>query len=140
MKSGTHLRTWAGLLLALLAIAAPSAWGQSFTTFDPPGSQFISPVSINPAGQITGYYFDANFAQRGFLRDADGTITTFDAPNAFFGTSPNFITPQGLIVGTYVDANFNAQPFLRAKDGTFTTFEIPSSGAALASGLVANSA
>src|SRR5262245_60680240 len=117
MKSGTHLRTAVLLLFALLAISVqPSARGQSFTTFDPPGSQFASPVSINPAGQITGNYFDANFAQRGFLRDADGTITTFDAPNAFFGTSPNFITPQGLIVGTYVDANFNAQPFLRAKD------------------------
>jgi len=140
MKSGTHLRTAVLLLFALLAISVqPSARGQSFTTFDPPGSQFASPVSINPAGQITGNYFDANFAQRGFLRDADGTITTFDAPNAFFGTSPNFITPQGLIVGTYVDANFNAHPFLRTKDGTITTFEIPSPGAALASGLVANS-
>jgi hypothetical protein len=141
MKSGTHLRTGAMVLLALLAIAAqPSAWGQTFTTFDPPGSQGTSPVSINPAGQITGNYFDANFATHGFLRAADGTITTFDAPGASDGTFPVAITPQGLIVGTYFDGNFAMQIFLRAKDGTFTTLEIPSPGATFVGELVANSA
>jgi len=140
MKSGTHLRTGAVVLFALLAIAAqPSAWGQTFTTFDPPGSQGTSPVSINPAGQITGNYFDANFITHGFLRAADATITSFDAPGASFGTNPAFITPQGSIVGTYVDSNFATHIFQRAKDGTFTTPEIPSPGASVYA-LVANSA
>src|SRR5713101_4434471 len=140
MKSRTMLRAGAMVLLALLAIAAqPSAWGQTFTTFDPPGSQGTSPVSINPAGQITGNYFDANFTTHGFLRASDGTFTSFDAPGASHGTFPAFITPQGLIVGTYFDATFITQPFLRATDGTFTTFQIPSPGASIYA-LVANSA
>ncbi len=129
MKSRTMLRTGAGVLFALLAIAAqPSAWGQTFTTFDPPGSQGTSPVSINPAGQITGNYFDANFTTHGFLRASDGTLTSFDAPAASHGTFPAFITPQGLIVGTYFDANFITQPFLRTKDGTFSSFATPQLG------------
>ena len=145
MKSSTMLLAAARVCVAALAIAVPSAWGQTFTTFDPPGSQFTSPGSINPAGQIVGSYFDANFVSHCFLRDTDGTITSIDAPGAINGTcpafiAPPFITPQGSIVGIYFDANFNLQPFLRAKDGTFPTFEMPSPGAVLSSGLVANSA
>ncbi len=138
MKSGTHLRTVAGMLLALLAIAAqPSAWGQTFTTFDPAGSQGTTSTSINPAGQIAGNYFDANFATHGFVRAADGAITSFDAP-ASIATFPVAITPQGSIVGGYLDANFSTHIFVRAKDGTFTTVEIPSPGA-FPYGFVANS-
>jgi len=43
----------------------------TFTTFDPPGgAPFTVPVSINPAGAITGYYSDPNaaFVNHGFLR------------------------------------------------------------------------
>src|SRR5258708_4782355 len=131
MKSGTHLRTGAMVLLALLATAAqPSAWGQTFTTFDPLGSQGTSTVSINPPGQIVGSYFDSNFVTHGFVRATGGTMTSFDAPGASFpGTFPAFITPQGLIGGTYFDANFGNHIFLRATDGTITTLELPSPGA-----------
>src|SRR5262249_17224525 len=131
MKSGTHLRTRALVLFALLATAVqPSAWGQTFTTFDPPGSLGTSPTSINPAGQITGNYPDPNSWSHAFLRDTDGTLTSFDAPGASFpGTFPAFITPQGSIVGTYFDANFGTHVFQRAKDGTITTLEDPSPGA-----------
>ncbi len=81
MKSRTMLRTGAMVLLALLAIAAqPSAWGQTFTSFDPSGSQLTAPGSINAAGQITGSYFDSTFAQHGFVRGNDGTISSFDVP------------------------------------------------------------
>jgi hypothetical protein len=136
MKSRTLLT---GVLFAVLAIAVPSAWGQTFTTFDPPGSQGTSPDSINPAGQIVGTYFDSNFVTHGFLHDTDGTITTFDAPSGTHLLPPLLITPQGLIVGTY-SANFSTQIFLRAKDGTITTLEIPSPGAVFGGEVVANSA
>jgi hypothetical protein len=117
------------VLFAALAIAAPAARSQTFTTFDPPGSQGTSPVSINPAGQIVGNYFDASFVTHGFLRAKDGNFTSFDAPGAGVATFPAVITPQGLIVGTYLDANFASHIFLRAKDGNFTLLEIPSPGA-----------
>jgi hypothetical protein len=126
MKPGIMLRTRAGMLFALLAIAAqPSAWGQTFTTFDPPGSQGTSPVNINPAGQITGSYFDANFATHGFVRATDGTITSFDAPGAAFGTFPSVITPLGLIVGTYFDGNFGQHIFLRTASGAMSNLDVP---------------
>jgi hypothetical protein len=40
----------------------------TFTTFDPKGSTDTEPRAINPAGEIAGYYTDANFIQHGFLR------------------------------------------------------------------------
>src|SRR5215471_18340548 len=129
MKSGTHLRTGAGVLFALLLAIAiqPSAWGQSFTTFDPPGSQLTAPGSINAAGQIAGTYFDSTFASHGFVRDPDGTITSFDVPG-FLATV--LITQQGLVVGMYFDAN-GSHIFERATDGKIATLEIPSSGASV---------
>ena len=39
----------------------------TFTTFDPPGSVSTIPMGINPAGEITGYYGDANSVTHGFL-------------------------------------------------------------------------
>src|SRR5215475_228235 len=126
MKSGTHLRTGVVVLFVLLAIAVqPSAWGQTFTTFDPPGSQITAPGNINPAGQIVGSYFDSTFAMHGFLRDNDGTITSFDVPG-FLATV--LITPQGVVVGLYFDAT-GSHIFERAKNGTITTLEFPSPGA-----------
>jgi hypothetical protein len=64
----------------------------TFTTFDPAGSADTFPNSINPAGAITGRYFDANFVAHGFVRAPDGTITTFDAPDDVNGTFANSIT------------------------------------------------
>jgi len=81
------------VLFALLAIAGqPCAWGQSFTTFDPPGSQGTTPTGINPAGQIVGTYFDSTFATHGFVRGSDGTITSFDVPGFLVNSNPPLIT------------------------------------------------
>ena len=55
------------------------------TTFDALGAgtgpyQGTLPFAINPVGTIAGYYFDPNPVTHGFVRHADGTFTTFDAP------------------------------------------------------------
>src|SRR5215469_6029952 len=53
----------------------------TFITFDVPGAaQGTFPNAINPAGAITGYYLDASSLNHSFLRDTDGTFTTFDPP------------------------------------------------------------
>jgi hypothetical protein len=132
----------ARVCVAALAIAVPSAWGQTFTTFDPPGSLGTAPSSINPAGEIVGSYHDTT-TYHGFLRATDGTITILDAPEAApgpaypNGTNASLITPHGLIVGTYFDANFTSHVFLRAKDGTYTTLVVPGA-AGFTGGLVCN--
>ena len=77
----------------------------TITTFDVPGSTSTNPASINPAGLIAGWYWDANGVSHGFLRKTVGAFDAFDVPGAT-QTSPSAINPAGLITGTYSDANF----------------------------------
>src|SRR5438874_3521166 len=105
----------------------------TITTFDVPGAgtgpgQGTISFMINPAGQITGFYFDASNLRHGFLRAPDGAITTFDAPGADQGTRSLSINPAGAVAGFYRDASFVAHGYLRTLDGTFTTFDAPGAG------------
>jgi hypothetical protein len=77
----------------------------TYTTFDIPDARDIFLNGINPAGMITGGYFDANLVGHGFLRTPDGTITAIDAPGsaAPFGTNPIGNNPAGAISGWYYD-------------------------------------
>src|SRR5215471_8104761 len=84
----------------------------------------ITPMGINPQGVITGFYVDANSVQHGFVRDANGKITEFDATGSIF-TNPNAIDAAGAITGFYFDANFVGHGFVRAIDGTITSFDAP---------------
>jgi hypothetical protein len=95
------------------------------TGFDPPGSvyTFAPWGGINPAGVITGSYFDANFLGHGFLRAWNGTFASIDAPGAANGTFPTAISLAGVVAGIYVDASFVYHGFLRAPDGNITTFD-----------------
>jgi hypothetical protein len=42
--------------------------GNTFTVFDPPGSNESVPLSINNQGLIAGWYRDTNNVEHGFLR------------------------------------------------------------------------
>src|SRR4029077_6832009 len=63
-----------------IAVQTPAQTTQDqITTFDVPGaSGGTLPISINPNGENTGYSFDVNGKVHGFLRAADGAITTID--------------------------------------------------------------
>jgi hypothetical protein len=96
MRSKTLMLFAARAFVAALVTVVPlSAQSQTLTPFDPTGSTFTNPVSINATETITGFYSDAAFLNHGFLRAADGTITTFDAPGAAQGTFPQQINPGG---------------------------------------------
>ena len=58
----------------------------------------------------------------GFLRNTDGTITTFEVTGSP-DTEPAAINPAGQITGSYQDANYVYHGFLRNTDGTITTFD-----------------
>jgi hypothetical protein len=93
--------------------------------------QGTSPTSINPAGTITGYYYDANGVGHGFVRRSNGTATTFDVPGLTYYTAPASINPAGAVTGSYQytnDPNLVAHGFVRAGNGTFSTFDAPSIG------------
>jgi len=60
----------------------------------------------------------------GFLRFADGAITTFDVPfGNVYGTSPASISLTGAVTGSYADANGVGHGFLRAAGGVTVTFD-----------------
>ena len=109
----------------------------AITTFDAPGAgtivgsfQGTTPLAINPAGEVTGYYFDTNFFVHGFFRDLHGAVTDFDAPGAsaacFFGlTVPSGINAAGDITGNYSDSECNPHGFLRERNSAVTVVDVP---------------
>lgn len=118
----------------------------TFTEFDDPNAgtgagsgQGTGALRIDPAGEISGSYIDANYAFHGYLRAPDGTITEVDAPGAgtgtYQGTDASWfipwyggINPAGTITGYYVDPSNVYHGYLRTPHGKFTTFAAPGAG------------
>jgi hypothetical protein len=101
--------------------------GGTFVTFDVPGAQGTSPASINPAGDITGSYSDANGLGHSFVRSSNGTVTTFDVPGGTTSGASS-INPAASVTGNFVyfnDPNFAVHGFLRDRNGSFITFDAP---------------
>src|ERR1035441_1016716 len=116
----------------------------TITEFIPRGTLVYAayPVAINAAGTITGYYLGyTTQPQQGgyvlahcFVRTADGTFTTVDAPGAGTGAYPEGqgttctgINAAGVIAGSYVDANGLGHGFARTAGGTMISFDPPGS-------------
>jgi hypothetical protein len=78
---------------------------------------------------VTGYYFTPDDLIHGFVRDPNGTVTTFDVPGVCQSSNGTFATginPAGVVVGSYLGSDCgNYHGFLRSPDGTFTTFDVP---------------
>ncbi len=121
----------------------------TFTTFNVTGAgtsatQGTIPMSINTAGDITGFYVDANQTFHGFVRAANGTISApIDAPGAgtgtsnsgfsFMGTLPVGFDSAGDIAGIFTDASsvFHGFVYTAASNTpAFTTFEVTGAGTA----------
>jgi hypothetical protein len=118
----------------------------TFATFDAPAAgtgalQGTVPLSIDAAGDVTGFYKDATGTSHGFVRASKGTFTApINAPGAgtgpggkvtFMGTLPFGFDAAGDIVGTYADANGVNHGFVyTAASATpaFTTFNAPGAG------------
>jgi hypothetical protein len=96
------------------------------------------PAAINIWGQITGIYTTNTAGTppfHSFLRQPDGRIITFDAPDAW-DTEATTIDAKGQIVG-WMQSNLSApnpnvfQGFIRRADGRMTTFDITNAFAIL---------
>ncbi len=87
---------------------------------------------VNPAGAMTGGYYDQNGAIHGYLRNPDGTITTFDAPGAGTGSGQGTYTwainPAGTTAGASQDNNGVYHGLLRTADGKITIYDIKGAG------------
>jgi hypothetical protein len=117
----------------------------TITTFDPQGT-YLTPCStsvtgaffcgsgalgMNDAGQIVGAYIDDNGTGHGFLREANGYITTVDITGAgmgsFQGTGVFAINAAGTLAGTYVDTNSVLHGFVGTPPPTATTTSLNAS-------------
>jgi uncharacterized membrane protein len=107
-----------------------------------PGAISTQAVAINDKGQIAGSYDDAAQVTHGFFRNADGTYTLFDDPDAsqalVQGTSPRAINDNGEIAGVYNDKNTGGvRAFVRDHFGNFTNFD-PTPGLPLIDSIALN--
>jgi predicted membrane protein len=89
------------------------------------------PYSINASGVVCGTYRQVTTERlRGFVRAADGAITTFDVAGSTGnnGTQAIAINASGVIVGYWQDSSQVYHGFIRAADGTITSFDAPGAG------------
>jgi hypothetical protein len=94
----------------------------SYISFSVPGAFGTYPMSINASMEVIGYYYVSPTMTCGFLREADGTITTFDVPGAVW-TEPEGINAAGNITGFYELTAGVPQGFVRYADGRIVTFD-----------------
>jgi uncharacterized membrane protein len=113
------------------------------TAFDAPGAGAVPgsyqgtscldcSAPVNQSGTVAGYYIDSSNVVHGFLRSAEGKITTFDAPaeagsqgfGCFVDCALGF-SDWGWVTGTYLDANSVNHGFIRSPDGEITSFDAP---------------
>ena len=98
------------------------------------------PISIDDAGDIAGYYFDARKTSlgHGFFIASGGTVTKFDPPGegGTYGTRVSEMTTSGTLTGVYTDANNAFHGYQRKADGTFTVFDAPGAGSGASQGTI----
>jgi hypothetical protein len=92
----------------------------TYISFSVPGALGTYPLGINASMEITGSYTVSSTEERGFLRAADGAITTFDVAG-LDRTVPQSINAAGDIAGVYAPQSGEAQGFLRYADGRIIT-------------------
>lgn len=60
----------------------------------------------------------------GFIRDAGGTISSFDASSGATYTEPESIDAAGEVAGLFAD-NLGTHGFIRTPDGQIVTLDVP---------------
>jgi hypothetical protein len=118
-----------------------SADGLFYDFFSIPGSQGINVTGINNLGQVSGTFFAGSqlpgtFSQYGFVRNADGSIATYQLPG--LPTTVTGINDDGELSGFYLATsiipppnpgdppNFRTDPygFVRQADGEYELFSM----------------
>ena len=121
--SRTSLRRGLGAAAALCAFTAFAAVGpataESYITFSALEGYDTYAYSINAAGVITGAASGTD-TNVGFVRAADGTITTFTVDDE---TVPTAINRNGLIAGYYCKMAGPCHGFLRKPNGKIISFD-----------------
>jgi hypothetical protein len=96
----------------------------TYVSFSVPGAIGTYPMSINNSMTVTGYYTTSYTTAAGFIRDADGAITTLSFSGSLW-TEPVSINAAGDITGFYEVVSGIPQGFTRYADGRTITFDPP---------------
>lgn len=94
----------------------------SFETFNIDSAQQVVPTAINKQGSLVGYYWLGQYA-RGFLRQPDGTVTTFHVPYDPAQNFPTTLTATGTIMGRtgdYIQGKHGISGYILSPDGRVT--------------------
>jgi len=97
-----------------------------FTEFSPPGSLGTYVSDINLQGTVTGIYIPPIGLGAGFVRTADGQITSFGTTWASFGIGT--INAAGAVTGYYYDSQLVSHGFVRDPNGDITDINAPGAG------------
>lgn len=92
-----------------------------------PGASDFRANAINDSKQIAGYYVDGstNIAHS-YIRQADGSFTFFDEPDAgSLGTFAQAMNNSGAVTGYYYDSQSTIHGFVRDAAGNFASFDAP---------------
>jgi uncharacterized membrane protein len=103
-------------LLATLASATTQAFAGAplyrLEMLDVPDATGITATDINSAGQVVGYYFDADFYRQAVLWDGAGTARTLAVPPGEIDADARAINDTGQIVGNATDFAFGVAALL----------------------------
>ncbi len=116
------------MMAALVALALVPCVSLRSAAIPLPVPKGTFPTAINKRGEVAGYCIDSIKVAHGFVRDARGRVTVFEAPEAR-STFVSDISNAGLIVGYYIDAKRMHHGFLRNPNRAFTTLDAPGAGA-----------
>lgn len=131
---------WAILGLVVVEVGSANAQlNYTYTLLDVPGSIDTNATGINNAGQVVGWYIDANSQAHGFLYSG-GTYTTLDPPGSVYSLAYG-INDAGQVVGWYQKTSLLANPqgFLLS-GGTYTNIVPPGATGTMNSALAINNA
>jgi hypothetical protein len=117
----------AGIILFLVSVL-PAAASHKLVSFDVPGAVLTYATAINAGGQVAGTYLGQDSLYHGFVRESNGTITTFDVSGQTLSMSVVEINAAGQIAGYAYAAYIFSFSFIRESDGTITTVAVPYSG------------
>jgi hypothetical protein len=91
-----------------------------------PGAINFTANAINDSQQIAGWYTDSSNVSHGYIRQADGTFTFLDEPDAAsLGTFVNAMNNSGAVTGYYYDSQFSSHGFVRDVAGNYLSFDAP---------------
>jgi len=100
----------------------------TITSWSVPGSRSTFALDISNSKQlVVGYFIDSSGIQRGYYRDADGTLHFPIDPLGSSRTNLFGLNERNMVVGRYRDSSFVTHGLFFVPPNSFITFDYPGS-------------